>query len=132
MAAYSNLQPFAGSARPRHPTSKLIEPVDPNETVSVMLLVRARPGAPPLPTFSDWQKTPPAKRKFLSVDDYVKQYGATDGDMRTVTDFLTASGLSITESHGGRRHVTATGTAAQVNAAFGVELKRYESPVAQS
>jgi len=84
MAAYSNRKRFAGSARPRHPDSKLIGPLDPNENVSVMLLIRARPASPPLPTFADWQKTPPVKRKFLSVDDYVKMYGATNGDIKAV------------------------------------------------
>lgn len=118
-----------GSERPRVAGSKLVGPLDPNELVSVILLLRPRPGSPPLPDFADWQKTPPGRRKFLSIEEYAKIYGANEADLRAVTDFVTAHGMTLVESHAARRNVIARGTAAQMNAAFGVQLNRYESPL---
>ncbi|HTQ22880.1 S53 family peptidase [Mycobacterium sp.] len=125
-----DLVPLPGSKRPRPKESKLVGALEPGDIVSVTLLIRPRAGSPPLPDYSDWERTPPGERKFLSVEEYVKTYGASEADMQAIEAFIVGQGLTLVESHAGRRNVIARGTAAQVNAAFGVELNRYESPVA--
>ena len=96
---------FKGSERPRVAESKLIGALKPEEIVSVTLLVRPRPGSPPLPEFSDWQKTPPGERKFLSVEEYTATYGASEADLKAVVVFIESYGLTVVESHSGRRNV---------------------------
>jgi Pro-kumamolisin, activation domain len=120
---------FKGSERPRVAESKLIGALKPEEIVSVTLLVRPRPGSPPLPEFSDWQKTPPGERKFLSVEEYTATYGASEADLKAVVVFIESYGLTVVESHSGRRNVIARGTASQMNEAFGIQLNNYESPL---
>ncbi len=122
-------QPLAGSERPRHSSHKLIGPADAGEVIGVTLVVRPRPGSPPLPDFEHWQATPLAKRRYLTPEEYARKHGAADEDLAAAAAFAKSHGLQVTESHAGRRTVTVLGTAAQLNAAFGITLNHYEAPV---
>jgi hypothetical protein len=64
----------------------------------------------------------------LSSEDYAEMYGASQADLDAVISFATSHGLTVLKSHAGRRTVDVSGTAAQMNAAFGIQLNRYESP----
>jgi hypothetical protein len=121
-------KPLRGSERPRPDSHTPGGPVDPGEKVAVTLLLRRKPGAPPLPDLAHWHNTPFAKRRFLSVDEYVDAHGAGQADLDTVAAFVRAQGMSLLDSHAGRRTVSVLGTAAQMNAAFGVMLHRYDDP----
>jgi len=116
---------LAGSERPRPTAHKLVGPVDPDEVVGVTLLLRPKPGSPPLPGFGDWQAGRP---RILSLDEYAAIYGAAEADLNAVTSFAAAQGLEVLERHAGRRSVTVKGTTAQLNKAFGVTLNYYEAP----
>jgi hypothetical protein len=48
--------------------------------------------------------------------------------MRAVQDHLTGRGLRVLEAHAGAGRILAEGTAAEVNAAFGVTLNTYRTP----
>jgi len=120
---------LGGSERPRHPQARLIGPLGPNELVAVTLVVRPRPGSPPMPDLAHWQRTPPGKRRFLTPDEFAKTYGASQADLDTVGAFVAAHGMQVLDSHCGRRNVTVQGTAAQMKAAFGVQLNSYEAPL---
>ncbi len=122
-------QPLAGSERPRHSSHKLIGPADAAELIGVTLVIRPRPGSPPLPDLEHWQATPLAKRRYLTPEEYARTHGAADEDLAAAAAFAKSKGLSVTESHAGRRTVTVLGTAAQLNAAFGITLNHYEAPV---
>ncbi len=95
------------------------------------VLVRSKPGAPPLPDLAHWQATAPGDRKFLSADEYADTYGAADEDLDAVTNFALDHAMTVVESHSGRRSVTIQGTAAQMNAAFHIKLNRYEAQAAR-
>jgi hypothetical protein len=117
-----------GSERPRSSSAKLLGPLDPNEIVSVALILRHKPGSPALPDLQYWHDTPLGHRQYLSPERYAEIYGASQADLDAVTSFALSHGLTILRSHAGRRTVDISGTAAQLNAAFGIQLNRYQSP----
>ena len=72
-------RPLAGSNRPRSVAHKLLGAGRPGRRSSeVSLVVRARPGSPPLPDLAHWQATSLAERKYLTPDEYVRTCGAED------------------------------------------------------
>ena len=124
MAIPDGYSALDGSARPRPDTHRLVGPVEPDKVIGVTLILRPRPGSPPLPDLS----TRPGRPRVMSADDYAQTYGAADADLDAVTAFAADHGPIVTQRHAGRRSVTVTGTAAQLNAAFGVTLNYYEAP----
>jgi hypothetical protein len=97
--------------------------------IGVTVVVRPRPGSPPLPTPETWQSTPLGQRRALSREEYARTHGADPVDVDKVHAFASTHGLTVTESHAGRRAVTLEGTAVQFEAAFGVTLNHYEGPL---
>src|SRR5271168_96342 len=118
-----------GSDRRRDEASKYIEPIPDEEEVTVTVLVRPPPNGPPVPDLDHWQNTPVTERHFISSQDYARIYGATPVDLDKVRTFVEGEGLTVLESHAGRRMVKVKGTAKQIYTAFGVKLQRYESPL---
>jgi kumamolisin len=119
--------PLPGSERPRAADTKLIGPLDPNERLSVTLLVRSRPGAPPVPDVAYGHNTQLQRRTQLSVSEFRRIYGADPTDLNAVTHFVRSHGMTVLDSEPGRCSVIAEGTAAQMRSAFGVDLQRYEA-----
>jgi kumamolisin len=65
-------------------------------------------------------------RQHLSREDFEKQFGADAADLSAVRDFASKHGLSVVQADAGRRSVVLSGTVAKFNAAFGVDLQRFE------
>jgi kumamolisin len=89
--------------------------VDPDERVEVSLMLRprrplqeleARPGQP------------------MSREEFAAAYGADPSDLESVRKFAQHHGLEVMESSQARRTVRVAGRAADVSAAFGVNLHR--------
>jgi kumamolisin len=108
--------------RPRHGAHK-IGPSDPKETLTVTVRVRRRPGAPPLP-----DPSAAGPHKIISHADFAARYGAAQADFDMVTAFAKDHGLKVMDANLARRTVLLSGTVAQMNQAFGVELARYQTP----
>lgn len=121
-------RPVPGSERPAVPGTESLGPVDDDATISITILLRPRPGSPDPYPLEHWQDTPPGRRSFLSVDDFIRSYGAADEDVQAVTEFLESGSLRVVESDPGRRRLVAEGPAAAVNAAFSITLNRYRAP----
>jgi hypothetical protein len=128
MTAPSDLHPIKGSERPRGERSRLIERLDAGESIEISFILRSRPDGPPLPDHDHWLKTPPGRRRFLSAREFAETYGASQDDLDAVANFAHSHGLTVLEWQVGPAVVTARGTVAQINAAFGIVLNRYESP----
>jgi kumamolisin len=64
----------------------------------------------------------------LSREEFDRQFGADSADIAAVKGFAAAHGLSVVQEDAGRRTVVLSGTVAQFNAAFGVDLQRFEHP----
>jgi kumamolisin len=112
------------SERLPRPGAHRVAPADPKETLSVTIRVRRRQDAPPLP---DPSKAV-GQRKVLSHEAFAAHYGAAKDDIDQVIAFAKEQGLALVEASLPRRTVIVSGTVAQMNRAFGVDLGTYESP----
>jgi kumamolisin len=119
---------LAGSERPRPARHKHLGALDREEPVDFTLVVRRRPNGPPLPSVEKWRQAPMGKRPYVSAAEYAGIYGAEPAEVEMAAEFVRARGMTVLESHAGRRTLSILGTAAQVNAAFGIELQRYADP----
>jgi kumamolisin len=68
----------------------------------------------------------PAKRRYLTREQYAAGHGADPADLAKVADFAQAHGLVVVETSAARRSVFLSGTAAQFAAAFGTTIEQYE------
>ena len=109
--------------RPRDGASR-VGPADPKETLSVTIRVRRRTDAPALPDPANAA----ARDNVLSHGEFATRYGAAKADIDRVIAFAKEKGLALVEASIPRRTVIVSGTVAQMDHAFGVELARYESP----
>lgn len=100
---------------------------DPGTKMTVTLRLRHRPGSAPPPAPGASAGVPVKSRRYLSRGEYAKQFGAADADFDRVKAFAAAHGLAVIETHTGRRTAVLAGTVAQLDAAFGVELKQFHT-----
>ncbi len=59
----------------------------------------------------------------MSRDEAAQSLGADPEDLRNITEFVHAHGLAVTQSDARQSSVKISGTAAQMEAAFGVKLR---------
>lgn len=121
-------QRVEGSMRKPVKGARRIGDVDPNETMSVTILVRRRPDAEALPDPVAMASAPIGEQKFTSREEYAKRFGAAPEDLKLVEGFARARSLTVVESSAAKRIVTLSGTAGQMSSAFAVKLGRYKSP----
>jgi Pro-kumamolisin, activation domain len=129
MTSSSSNRALPGSARPRHSSHKLLGPADPSHRLGITVVVRRNPSSPPLPDLAAWHNIPIAKRRALTRQEYASRYGADPAELEKVAAFAAARGLTVVESHAGRRTVTLEGTPPQFDSAFGITLNQYQAPV---
>ncbi len=67
----------------------------------------------------------PSFHQFLTPQQFGAQFGVTDADMASVTNWLESHGFKVEELPAGKRAVVFSGTAGQISAAFQTEIKRY-------
>ena len=119
--------PLKGSERKALPGAKAVGKADPTERLEVSVLLRRRDGA----RLTEHVKKL-AKREgaggHLSRAEFEQQFGADSADVAAVKKFAGDYGLAVVQEHLGRRTVVLSGTVAQFNAAFGVDLQRYHHP----
>ncbi|MBV9999256.1 MAG: VCBS repeat-containing protein [Verrucomicrobia bacterium] len=131
--ALSPLRPgyvrLEGSERQPSATAQLLGPSPAEDAVRISVVVRRRPDGMPTPDFDYFLKTPPRQRQRLSEGDFAARYGAAPDDIALVVKFAQEHGLAVEETHLARRTVTISGTVAQMNNAFAVNLGRYEHEV---
>jgi subtilase family serine protease len=116
------------SERRAAPGSGRIRSADPKEMLSVTIRVRRRPDAPPLPDPSSFANSPAGQKSFLSREEFAARYGASQADLDAVAHFARSHGLTVMESSVARRTVIVSGSVAQMNRAFAIELGHYKSP----
>jgi kumamolisin len=114
------------SPRPPAGGARLRGPADPSALVWVDFIVRRRPDAPALPGPAHWMSIPLGRRRFLSRQEFARQFGAAPAELERVAAFARNQGLSMTETSIARRCVIASATVEVMNRLFGVELNSYE------
>ena len=116
-----------GTQRQPVPGTQRTGPASAAEMLTVTIRLRRAAGAPPLPELSNLMKSPPGERAYLSREEFGQRYGAGQADIARVEKFADEYGLKVEEKSAPRRTVKLSGTVAQMNRAFGVDLGRYES-----
>lgn len=124
-----NYQRLEGSERRLGRKSNRAGMPDADEITAITVVVRRRPDGPAMPDYDYWSRTPLKERRYLSLDELTQRHGATPEDIEAVEAFVRSHGMRVLEVSAARRTVAAAGTVAQMNAAFGIELRRYHSPL---
>ncbi len=114
-----------GSSRP---ATRAIEPVKPGERLTVTIYVQRDPQGTPAPTAHELGRLAPRARSYLRPEQAVAAFGAAPSDLDAVVAFAKAHKLKVVEQSIAKRLVRVSGTAKQVDAAFGVELHHYKHP----
>jgi microcompartment protein CcmL/EutN len=70
----------------------------------------------------------PDYRHFLTVEQFTDQFGPTEEDYAAVAGYLQSHGLKVESAPANRLIVPVSGSAAQVNAAFNVQMNTYQHP----
>ncbi|HEY0238796.1 MAG TPA: S53 family peptidase [Friedmanniella sp.] len=101
--------------------------VDADKTLSVRVFLTPTGGADALAKAALAVSTPGSSSygQFLSADQFHATYAPTAAAEQTVRTFLGSKGLTVTGTAPFRRYVTAKGTVAQLDKAFGVTLKGF-------
>lgn len=69
--------------------------------------------------------TSPQYHRWLTPEEYAARFGASQDDLNKITTWLQSQNLMVLETGRGRNWVAFTGTAAQVESAFGVHLHHF-------
>ena len=72
--------------------------------------------------------TSPTFRAYMSVEQFMELHGPLEDDVQVVRQFLIDSGLTVARIADNRMLLQITGTVAEFNAAFGVELHKFVKP----
>jgi kumamolisin len=104
------------------PGAKIVAPADPGERLEVTVLVRRSASAEFRSRVSQIAAGKSAGA-CMSRDEFAQRHGAAAADLAAVRDFASVNGLNVVLEHAARRTVVLSGTVAQFNAAFTVELK---------
>jgi kumamolisin len=119
--------PLKGSERQPLPGAKSLGKADPMERLEVTVLLRRSQ-----PDMLKERMRKLANREqpgpHLSRDAFAKQFGAASTDLAAVRTFARTHNLAVVQEHAGRRTVVLSGTVGQFNAAFGVDLQRFQYP----
>ncbi len=71
------------------------------------------------------QKGSPNYHKWINASTFASTYAPTDQEVKSVTNFLTAHGLTVTDTAGNNMYVEVSGTIAAVEKAFHVQIDNY-------
>ncbi|MGZ4111780.1 MAG: S53 family peptidase, partial [Tumebacillaceae bacterium] len=74
----------------------------------------------------------PNYKHFLTPDQFNAKFAPSAADVKQVTDFAKANGLTVEKVNPNNTLVTVSGTAAQMESAFGVTLNNYTDAKGQS
>lgn len=117
--------PLSGSERTALPGARSTGKSDPAERLEVSIIVRRR-AAQELKDRVAKQATGDKSAGHIKRADFAKQFGADPKDMAAVKTFATSHGLAVVQEDAARRTVILSGTVAQFNAAFSVDLQQFE------
>jgi kumamolisin len=120
--------PLDGSERYVLPGAREVGAPPEDEAVEVTIYVRRDPSAPDLPDPDQLGAQLPHRGRHVSNEDFLAAYSARKEDIDTVTAWAKERGLRVANADTSTRSVGVAGTVAEMEAAFGVQLRRYEYP----
>ena len=115
-----------GSNRDPLPGARAIGEANENERFEVTVYVRPASANQISNHVRELSSRKPHERKHVSHKEFESTHGASAQDIQKVEAFARDHGLEVKDVHNASRRVKLSGTVASFNAAFGVNLKRYE------
>ena len=64
-------------------------------------------------------------KQFLTPEEYTARFGPTQAQYNAVVNYLRGSGLTVSQTYPTRTQVDVVGSVRRVNAAFGIQIKRF-------
>jgi kumamolisin len=116
-----------GSERRPLPGARSIGKADPAERLEVTMLLRRQAKEALQERIKELTGSIHSSA-HIKREDFARQYGAGPKDLATVKSFAQEHGLAVVQEDAARRTVVLSGTVAQFNNAFGVELEQFEHP----
>ncbi len=110
-----------GSERVAMPGARSVAPANSKERLEVTVLVRRR-GRAAFDARVAEIASGRYRGPFLSREEFADRHGADPADLAAVRNFAAQHGLVVVEEHPARRTMVLSGTVAQFNAAFQVQL----------
>jgi kumamolisin len=117
--------PLKGSERVVMPGARVLAPADPHERLEVSLIVRCGASEQFHARVAELASGR-AAGPWLSREEFAQRHGAQPADIAAVRAFASAQGLTVVQEHAARRTVVLSGTVAQFNAAFQVQLQQMQ------
>jgi hypothetical protein len=122
--------PLAKSLHPQAQSQYDLGPVDPSMKLSyVTLLMAPSPSQQKdLDQLLEQQqdRSSPFYHQWLTPQQFADRFGLSQNDLNKVTAWLLSEGFQVLSVGGGRNSVSISGTAGQVQHAFGTEIHRYK------
>ena len=121
---------LAKSLHPRAQAQYDLGPVDPSRRLSYITLLMS-PSASQQKVLEQLlaqqqDRKSPNYHKWLTPQQYADRFGLSPNDLNKITTWLMSQGFQILSVGGGRNAVIFSGTAAQVQRAFGTEIHSYK------
>jgi kumamolisin len=117
--------PLVGSERLPLPGARPIGKADPDERLEAAVIVRPRAGAAMTERVRRLAAGDRSQR-HLKREEYAQQFAADPADIAAVEQFANTHSLTVVQKDPVRRTVVLSGTVAQFNDAFGVDLQQFE------
>ncbi|WP_028220497.1 S53 family peptidase [Paraburkholderia oxyphila] len=121
-------RPVAGSEHPVPTGAQCVGACDPTEHFNVVVIVR-RQAEPAFRELVERIASGAPGAHPISREQYDQRFGADAADIARVEAFAKAHGLAVVKADPSARRVVLSGTVQQYNAAFGVDLQRFEHQV---
>lgn len=115
-----------GSERNAIPGARALGPVPNDERFEVTVRVRRKTPIQNLVADGLHTDQLPAKRSYVTREQYAAEHGADPADLAKVVSFAQAHGLVVVETSAARRSVFLSGTANEFAAAFGTTIEHHE------
>jgi len=120
-------RPLRGSERAPARGARAVGKADPNEPVRVSIVLKRQSSAVLVGHIARIERGD-TRARALTRQDFARQFGARADHLALIRKFAATHGLKIEKEHAARRTVVLTATVAQCNAAFGVDLQRFQTP----
>jgi kumamolisin len=126
MAKREDRVELKGSARRALPGGRDVGAADPNQQIEVTVFLRRGSKPAEFPPAAQMGARLPREREYLTREDFARVHGASAADLEKIRAFAAQYALKVVSEDRARRIVKLSGTVQAFNAAFGVNLRRYE------